>query len=148
MSDHANGSYGTIFRAALLLHGLGNLAMAVGLTAVFADSRSARRGAVLLGIAAIGILLGGVFSIDPPGAPRTIAGAIHSVAAAVSFPIEAGALLFFARAFRTNSTWGLFAGFTRLIAVAGLLCLAWVFAAVWLKGAVGLPERVSFLVFL
>lgn len=148
VSEHANGSYGLIFRTALLLHGLGNLALAVGLAVAYADSRSARRGAMLLGVAAFGILLGGGFSIDPPGAPPTIAGAIHSVVALTSFPIETGALLFFARAFRTNSTWGLFAGFTRLIAVAGLFCLPWLFGAVLFGGAVGLPERVGFLVFL
>jgi hypothetical membrane protein len=147
VSDYANGSYGTLFRIGLVLHGLGNIAIAMGIATALTGSRSGRRGALLLGITAVGIVVGGIFSFDPTGTLRTITGTIHTIAAETSFPIEAVALLFFAYAFRDTLRWNSFVNFTLGIAIVGILCLTWLFIAVMTRTAPGLAERAVFLVF-
>lgn len=148
VSDYANGRYGTLFRSALVVHGLGNLATAGGLASVFVTSRAGRWGAGLFGAAAVGIILGGLFSIDPVGAPRTIAGTIHTFVASVGFPIEAGALLSFAQTFGTVPGWRSLSLITSGAAASGIAALAWLLVAVMTGSVPGLAERAVFSVFL
>jgi hypothetical protein len=147
VSDYANGSYGIFFRIGLVLHGLGNIAIAMGVGTALTGSRAGQRGAMILGITALGIVVGGIFSIDPTGTLRTITGTIHTIAAETSFPIEAVALLFFAYAFRDTLRWNSFVNFTLGIAIVGILCLTWLFIAVMTRTVPGLAERAVFLVF-
>lgn len=148
VSDYANGPYGMVFRSALIIHGFGNLATAIGLVFSFTTIRSGQWGAMLFGTAAVGIILGGLFSIDPDGAPRTIAGVIHTITASISFPIEAIALVFFSQAFGHSANWRPLSLITPVIIVGAIIVLAWLLIAVMTKSMSGLAERAAFAVFL
>lgn len=148
VSDYANGRYGILFRSALVVHGLGNLATACGLASVFASSRSGRYGAILFGTAALGIILGGLFSIDPTNAPRTIAGTIHSIVASVSFPIEAAALVCLSLAFSAAVGSRPLSLITAAAAAGSITALAWLLVSVKMGSVPGLAERVVFAVLL
>lgn len=144
VSDYANGSYGRLFQASLLAHGLGNLAIAGGLSIVV-SSRLGKWAAGLFGLASIGILVTGAFATDPEGVPRTIAGTIHLVAAFAAFPIETLALLLFAYAFRQLPSWTDFVTTTVVVALLSVLSLTWLLFAISAALAPGPPERISFL---
>ena len=138
VSDYANGPYGGWFAAALLAHGLGNLALATGLGLGVAPSRRGLVGSALLAVAAVGILVAAVFATDPEGALPTTAGRIHSLAAAAAFPVEVVALVLLARAFAASRRWSRLT--SAAAGVAGL-ALAWLAVAVARGGAPGIPER-------
>lgn len=148
VSDYANGIYGLLFRVALIVHGFGNVATAAGLTSLFRASHSGQWGVFLFGAAAAGTILGGVFSIDPAGVPSTIAGSIHRIVASLSFPLEAGALLFLFRPLRTLPGWRSLSLITSTAAPAGLAALLWLLVAVLTGSMPGLAERAVFAVFL
>ena len=148
VSDYANGPYGSLFRSALVFHGLGNFVTAVGLASVFVTSRSGRSGAILFGIAAVGTILGGFFSIDAFSAPRTMAGTIHKIVASVSFPVEAVALIFFSQALGALTGSRSFSLITFAAAAGGITALAWLLASLVTGSFPGLAERAAFAVFL
>lgn len=148
ISDYANGRYGIVFRSALVVHGLGNLATAAGLASVFTTSRAGRWGATLFGAAAVGIMLGGLFSIDPANAPRTIAGTTHTIVASVGFPVEACALLLLSRAFAALPDWRSLSLITAIAAAGGMAALAWLLFAAMTGSVPGLAERAVFAIFL
>jgi hypothetical membrane protein len=141
VSEYANGPYGQIFDLALLVHGLGNLAITGGFFLI-AESRMAKAAATLFGLAAIGVLVAGIFPTDEIGSEPTTTGTIHAAAAFLAFPVETMALAMFALVFTRQSRWRSFAPPTigaSLLSAASLL---------WLLFALepGLPERASFLV--
>lgn len=153
VSEYANGSYGWVFRSVLIVHGFGNMATAVGLAVVLATaqitiSRSAWCGPALFAGAALGIVLGGIFSIDPAGAPSTVAGAIHTRVSSIAFPIEAGGLLLLRQGFRQLPEWRSLAFITSIAASGGVAALVWLLAAVITGSMPGLAERVVFLLFM
>jgi hypothetical membrane protein len=141
VSEYANGPYGQVFDLALLVHGFGNLAIAGGFFFI-AESRTAKAGATLFGLAAIGILVAGIFPTDEMGSDPTTNGIIHAAAAFLAFPVETMALALLALAFTWQPRWESFA---RPTIAASLLSAAFL---LWLLFAIepGLPERASFLV--
>lgn len=142
-SDYANGPYGFLFVFSLLVHSVGNGAIAVGFWYMLNDYRSGRVGTVLFGLAAVGIALAGIFFTDPTGLPRTIFGTIHTATAIIAFLVEIMALFFLRRAFSSSPYWKSFGDITGIIAVisaAGFLILL---ALINLRILPGLVERVS-----
>lgn len=71
------------------LMNLGSLAFAIGvaaLTLAFVRMRdSSRAGSVLLGSSACGLLIGGLFNVDPLGAQPTSSGQVHLVSGLLTF---------------------------------------------------------------
>jgi hypothetical membrane protein len=144
VSDYANGIYGSLFQLSLLVHGFGNLAIAGGFFIV-ANSRIGEAAATLFGLAAISILVASVFSTDPPGSARTIAGTLHAVAAFTAFPIESIALLVFALTFRQLPLWDSFVRPTIGAAILSITFLLWLLLATTRGLEPGLSERASFM---
>jgi len=147
VSYYANGPYGMVFRTGFFIHGLGNLAIAIGFALAIVRSRSKNWGVILFGISALGIILSALFPSDPPGSLRTTAGIIHNTVAFAGFPIEGSALFFIANALKNTTAWSAFASITRVIAVAGILSLVLLFTAVVFQTAPGIAERAVFLIY-
>lgn len=147
-SGFANGPYGPAFSAGAVIHGLGNIALAMGLALILGAGRAAVWGSLLLGLAGWGIVLAGLFPTDPAGAAPTLTGIIHLTVAAASFPIEFAGLLLLARAFGASESWRAFAGPTRWLAWLGGASLLWLLAAVALRSWAGLAERAALLTFM
>ena len=144
VSDYANGPYGALFTAAILIHGTANLGIAAVMYATIQGSPWARRGVVLFGMASVGLIIGGLFPTDPSGSARTLQGNLHSAAAASGFATEFLALVCLARGFLTEPAWRSHVGITaRLAALAGG-SLAWLLVSVILdRGFPGLAERAA-----
>jgi len=145
VSEFANGAYGPLFQIALMIHGLGNLAIA-GAFFVIAKSRAGRVAAALFGLAAVGILVASIFATDPPGGVRTTAGTIHSFAAFAAFPIETISLLAFAHVFRRLPSWNSFAELTILVTFLSIASLLWLLIAIVVGLPPGLAERASLVI--
>lgn len=148
VSDYANGPYGGLFTSTAIVHGAGNLTMAYGLWHAVARSRAGRWGVVLLAVAALGMVVGGAFPTDPPGATSTTVGLIHRVAATVAFPVELVAVGVLVEVFRLRPQWREHARWTRAASVLAAVSLAWFVGALAFGWAPGLPERVTLGVFL
>jgi hypothetical protein len=94
MSYYVHGAHGWLMSVALLAIGVGSLALAIGLAQVL-HGQLARVGIGFLIVWAVGAILGGAFSADPPGnwdRPPSTSGAIHGIAAIVAltaFPLAA-----------------------------------------------------------
>lgn len=148
VSQFVNGPYGTAFSVATVTHGLANMALALGLALDCRGSRAGRWGSLLLGVAAMGIGLGGIFPTDPPGVRTTTAGLIHLAVATLSFPVELVALLLLTRAFAAEPAWRDYIEPTRLIALLGGISLAALVITILLRSVAGLAERAALLTFL
>lgn len=148
VSDFVNGRFGVLFVVGAAVHGLGNLILGEGLRRSLAPS-FLRSGAVLLfGLAASGILLAALFPTDPGGQAQTLAGLVHRVASAASFPLELVALFLFSAAFAVSPLWQRPAGWSfawSMIASVAVIGLA---LAVWWKRVPGLAERLALATFL
>lgn len=125
VSDMANGPYGTVFTAAVLMHGVANLGLAWVLAGILRPLPLTRIGALLVAIAALGIVTAAVFPTDPPGTDVTPAGSIHLAAASLSFTIEPIALLLLARAVTFAPRWSRLTTASALLAIGGLVALLW-----------------------
>ncbi len=105
ISSYVHGNHGWLLTVGLIALGTASLA----LTAVLAtDGPGAKPGRWLLGVWGTGVLLGGLFSGDPPGnwsAPPSAAGMIHGNAAMVAFLALPSGALFLARSFRRDPRW-------------------------------------------
>ncbi len=143
VSQYANTDYRELFRGTLLVHGIGMLAIAAGLWLALPASAAARCAVVLLGVAALGVMTGAVFSMDPPGAARSTTGLVHKLSALVSFPVEVVALAVFPGVFGRSPGWRTTATVTTLFAVAGALSLLWFGIGINFGAYPGLPERVA-----
>ena len=122
---------------------------AVGLRVVMRDGPGSRWGPILIGLAGVGLVVGGIFVTDaccgyPPGTPAGMSksaswhGAIHDVAALTVFGGLAAAMFVMARRFvGEGSRWALY---SRASAVG---VLAFLFAAFVFKDMTGLLQRVS-----
>ena len=148
VSDYANTSYGTLFRASLIIHGVGNAAVALGLAAMLAGSRPGRLSTDLFGATAAGMIVAGIFSTDVPEAARTWSGLIHTSVAATSMPIEGTTLFLFVQTFRGSALLRPLVPITRFVAVAGVMAILSLFSALLLNLPVGLPERAILLAYL
>lgn len=143
VSQYANGPYGALFAFSLVVHGIGNGAMAFGFLELFRTDRRARAGALFLLLAAVGIVLSGAFFADPAGSMRSVSGTIHSVAAFIAFPIEVIAAFLLAGAFSRAHAWKSFAQVTNSVAwiSVGAFLLLLTFMSV--RIVPGLAERIA-----
>ena len=89
ISDYGVGPYGWVMSTCFVALGCGVVMLVLGLWRSGPGSRVARIGTVLLGIAAIGLVVSAIFPTDLPGGPRTRAGEIHTV----SFLVNIGSII-------------------------------------------------------
>lgn len=148
VSDYANGPLGGAFTAGLIAHALGNAALALGIWLTVSPSTRGSWGAILLGLAAAGLLVAGVYPTDAPGAASTTAGTVHRGAAMVSFPVEVLSLTLLATAFGQSHRWRGYVRQTVVIAILATVALLWLVVAVRVGSPSGLAERAALLALL
>lgn len=156
VSDYANGRWGLLFTVGILVHGIGNLAIAAGLARALAPARAprvtraarcARAGVLLFTLAALGLLVAGVFPTDPADAPQTATGLVHRSAAFGSFASELIALALLAVAFGADAAWRRYVPLSVAITATAGLTLGWLLVAIGSELPPGLPERAALLSF-
>ena len=105
ISDYGVGPHGWIMSSCFIAMGCGLLMMVLGLLRSGPSSGVARIGTLLLGIAAIGLVVSAIFPTDLPGTPSTRSGEIHDISflANVGSIILATLLLSFS--FGSDSRW-------------------------------------------
>lgn len=99
-SDLAVGPYGFVMALGFAIGGVLLLLFIAGFVRVIPKEAQSRSGLILLGIAAIGKLIIAFAATDLTARPHTIHGAIHALAAVVSFFCGALGILLLARALR------------------------------------------------
>lgn len=156
VSDYANGAWGPLFTVGVLVHGTGNLAIAAGLARALSPiralgatrpARCARAGVLLFTVAALGLLVAGVFPTDPADAPQTLTGLVHRSAAFGSFAVELVALALLAVALRADAAWRRYVPLSLAITTTAGIMLAWLLVAIGAELPPGLPERAALLSF-
>ena len=88
ISDYAVGPYGWVMTTAWLAMSCGCVMLMLGLFRNGPASIVARLGALLLGVASIGLLVTAIFPTDLQGAPVTRSGEIHNM----SFLVNVGSI--------------------------------------------------------
>lgn len=147
-SDLANGPNGWLFGFGAGSHGLGNLALAVGLWLTLEPGRPRNWGVSLFALAAAGMLMAAVFSTDPSGAGPTPEGIMHRAAAGLAFFAELASLYLLSIAFQAARFWHRYHGFALTLAVLSTLALTLFLIAIQLSIAAGLAERLALAVFM
>ncbi len=148
VSNLANEPLGIVFMAGTVVHGLGNLALAVGLARAVNPVPGRTAAVWLFALAAGGILAAAVFPVDPPGAPVTWSGQLHRAFASTAFVLELAALFTFAAAFREDPRWQRERPLTLALAVAAAAALTAFVISIQIGWAPGLTERLALAVFL
>lgn len=148
VSNLANEPYGWLFVGGGFIHGLGNLAVSFGLHRALRPERLREWAVILLGLAAVGILVATMFPIDPQGQERSITGRVHLAAASATFMFELGALFVFSVIFGRQRRWQHHHVVSVALSVTGAIALAVFFLAIQVDVAPGLAERAALSVFL
>jgi len=148
VSNLANEPYGWLFVGGGFVHGLGNLAVSLGLRRALQPERLRTWAVVLLGLAAVGILVATLFPIDPPGQGRSITGRIHLAAASATFLLELAALFVFSVVFGRQHRWQRHRAVSMALSVTAAIALTVFFLAILVDMARGLAERTALLAFL
>lgn len=102
VSDFANGRLGWLFVLGTAVHGIGNLALGLGLRRALGPQPLGGWAARLFALAAAGILAAAFVAADPSGYVPTAAGIAHRAVVAVSFVVELAALFMFSTAFAAS----------------------------------------------
>ncbi len=150
VSNYANSRYGALFTTGIIIHGFANLGIAAGISLALRRSvRSAwtRAGLAFFVISSIGVILGGLFPTDVPGA-KTIVGTLHVLIATSGFIIEPIVLALLAYGFSKEPLWRSYALPTAMFVVAGAIALAWLAVSLYTHAAPGLAERLTLAIFL
>jgi hypothetical membrane protein len=105
VSYYVHGRRGWLLTLGLLPLGIGSLALAIALGVQKARRRT---GLVLLATWSVGVIVGGIFTADPPGSwdqPPSAAGTIHGIAAMIAFAALPAAAVILTRGFRHDARW-------------------------------------------
>ena len=148
VSNLANEPLGGYFIDAAFVHGWGNLALTLGLRGALPPGRLRTWAVMLLGLAAVGILLAALFPIDPPGQATTTAGLIHRSAASATFMLELAAMFILSTIFLHDDRWRRQQAVSLALAVCAAVAVTWFVIAIQVDVAPGLAERVALAFFL
>ncbi len=105
MSAYVLGAYGGWMTTSYFAMCIGLLALNYGLVTTLPPARSTRTGVWLFMIAAMAIIVAGLFPMDYPPPPRTAAGIIHALAGLTGFPTMTAGIFLFSLGFRRNPDW-------------------------------------------
>lgn len=146
----ANEPHGWLFGFGTFVHGSGNLALALGLRSAIGSGQLRNWGGLLLGLAALGILLTAFFPIDPVGQVVSITGTIHRTLASSAFTLELAALFVFSLAFALSRQrhWHQQKSISLSLAVISAIGVTWFMIANQLEVMPGLAERAALLAFM
>lgn len=148
VSDFANGRLGWVFVLGAVIHGLGNLALNLGLRRSL-DPGPLRAWAVFFfGLAVAGIVVAALFPIEPAGRSPTPVGLVHRTAATASFPLELVALFLFSAAFARHPRWRRRKAVSLVLSTVAAVGAAGFFLAVFLNRLPSLAERLALASFL
>jgi hypothetical membrane protein len=141
ISQFANGPRGWLLTVGILGHAAGNVALGLGI--YWSLGRGALRGwaTALFLMAIVGLALTGLFTIEPPGAAPSAAGAIHRTASWASFALEVAALVLLSAAFSREARWRHAARLSGALAAFASAAAAVFLTAVVLDWRPGLAER-------
>jgi len=105
ISEYAVGRFGLLMSSALVILGIGTVALAFVIRATMAERWLVRIGTIVLFLSGLGTILTGLFRTDIDGQPSTIAGAIHGRAAFIAILFEAISVLILTAAFFRDNRW-------------------------------------------
>ena len=148
VSEFANGRLGWIFAFGAAVHGLGNVALSLGLRRSLEPGLLSAGAVLLFAAAAAGITAAALFPSDPGGSALTLTGLVHRVAAMVSFPVELIALFLFSAAFAASPHWRRHARPSLAMSAVAAVALVGLFLAVLWNRMPGLAERLALASFL
>ena len=141
VSHFVHGRLGWLFVSGAVVHGFGNLALGQGLRRSLGHGRARTWAVLLFGIAAAGIVLGGLLPIDPSGTPPTFVGRVHRGVIYVAFLGELVALFLFSFEFARNPGWQRRSGTSFVLSAIATIALAGFLAALLLHRMLGMAER-------
>ena len=112
VSNYAHGPYGFLMTAAFFVFAISLLVLTSGLSQTIVSQRKTRAGIFLLAIACLGIIVAGIFPVDPNMVqfPRTIVGTIHFLASMIAFLCIACAIVVISLALKKDERWHAFQG--------------------------------------
>ncbi len=105
ISEYAVGRFGLLMSSALVVLGIGTLALSLVVRATMDETWLVRIGTVVLFLSGLSTILIGLFRTDIDGQPSTIAGAIHGRAAFIAILFEAVSVLILTAAFFRDNRW-------------------------------------------
>ena len=143
VSEFANGRLGWIFAFGVAVHGLGNVALSLGLRRSLEPGLLSAGAVLLFAAAAAGITAAALFPTDPAGSTPTFTGVVHRAAAAVSFPVELIALFMFSAAFAMSARWRQYTRGSFALSAIAAVTLVGLFLAVLWNRMPGLAERLA-----
>ncbi len=125
ISEYAVGRFGWLMSSALVVLGIGTVALALIIYATMDRTWLVRIGTVVLFLSGLGTILTGLFRTDIDGRPSTVAGAIHGRAAFIAILFEAISVLILTAAFFRDSRWRSFRpvslAFSVVVVISGVL---------------------------
>ncbi len=125
ISEYAVGRFGVLMSSALVVLGIGTIALALVIYATMDNTWLVRIGTVVLFLSGLGTILTGLFRTDIDGRPSTVAGAIHGRAAFIAILFEAISVLILTAAFFRESRWQSFRlvslAFSAVVVISGAL---------------------------
>lgn len=105
ISEYAVGRFGLLMSSALVILGIGTIALAVVMHATMNATWLVRVGTAVLFVSGLSTILIGLFRTDIEGQPPTVAGAIHGQAAFIAILCEAISVLILTAAFFRDRRW-------------------------------------------
>jgi hypothetical protein len=104
-SEYATGPFGYLMTSAFVALSVASWALVVGLRRDIPPQGIHRIGLGFLGVWGVGLLVAATFPIDPEGAPRTLAGTVHSINGPLTFLSLVVATNLVSRGFRQDEDW-------------------------------------------
>lgn len=143
ISNYAIGSFGLLMISAFFTLALSELALALAFARSLKNSISTRISVVLLSLAAVGLVVTGIFpgdvkSLHPPGTPTAI---VHWTGAGASFLSLMIASFLLTSYYKTDARWQSFHRFAFTLAITIVLALI-AFGLLAIIGWVGVGERI------
>jgi hypothetical protein len=117
MSEYANGSHGLIMTVVFYGFGLTSLALAFRLRRAIDRRGLTRMIPALLALAGVSLIASGVFEVERPLVPDTLAEMIHSNASVAAFVMLIASMLLFSLACRSDARWWTFRWVSTALAV-------------------------------
>jgi len=148
VSNLANKPLGIVFIVGTFIHGCGNLALTLGLWSALHPGRLRTWAVIFFGLAALGILLTALFTIESPGTAPGATGRIHRAVASATFIFELAALFVFTLVFSNDRRWYRQRSVSLILSAGAAVSMMMFIIAIQVNVAPGLAERTALAFFL
>jgi hypothetical protein len=143
ISEYAIGPYGILMISGLFALGLGSFAVVIGLYQGLSQPARSWVGLLLLGLWAVGTIVGAIFPTDLQGAPKTPSGSIHGTASFLSIIGLVSGTIALSRRFKKDERWKPFHRTALILSLVMLLTfIISVVGFILLSDFVGLIQRI------